>query len=135
MRFILDELSQPWALFNVDRKKFDGQRGVWAVIWALPDLTGRPDAWLELLREWKRLEWTCWHDGLVGWLCGCHVENERMMRWVMALGAQPYAQQPEGEAVLFAKRITEEPKLKAVTMKHLVAAMRPAPERRAYVRT
>lgn len=105
-RFI--RLDDEWALFslavlpNVDRTQ------AWAYLSHLPDLAGRPDGWMHLFHEWKRLERWCYHDGILGWYCVCSEQNVRFTRWLAAIGAEP-VRRIEGRGIQYQKKILTNP--------------------------
>lgn len=86
---ILD-FQESWPIWDLEKRVFE--TGVWIQIRHLVDLTGKSDAVYRLLQEIKRLDWTCVHDGIKGWLCAVRKGNAKMHRIVKLVGASAYAE-------------------------------------------
>lgn len=101
-------VEDEWPLFSVTIVPHDGSQTAWAYLSGLPDLAARPDGWMHLFHEWKRLERWCYHDGIRGWYCICSRDNVRFLRWLAALGAEPVAEIP-GRGLQYQKKILTDP--------------------------
>lgn len=97
-----------WPLFSLTIVPHDASQTAWAYLSGLPDLAARPDGWMHLFHEWKRLERWCYHDGIRGWYCISSVENVRFRRWLTAIGAEPVAE-IVGRGMQYQKKIINDP--------------------------
>lgn len=50
----------------------------------------QPKGIRDFFEDWMCLEYSCWHDGIAGWLCAVEKGNPRMLRCVLATGADQY---------------------------------------------
>jgi hypothetical protein len=85
--------SQQWQTFTT--KKIlppQGRKDVWIEIDNVVDMKDDPALKRTFFEEWMLLEYLCWHDGIVGWMCAVEKGNPEMLRCVLAAGADQYAQ-------------------------------------------
>lgn len=114
-----------WPLFSLTVVPHEASQTAWAYLSGLPDLTARPDGWMHLFHEWKRLERWCYHDGIRGWYCICQRENVRFTRWLTAIGAEPVTE-IVGRGVQYQKRLLTDPSAmwSQLNMRHVAAFIR-----------
>lgn len=67
---------QEWTVFTTQKHIYPN--GVWLEIDNIADLTGKPKAILTFFEDWQKVEWFCWHDGIVGWFCAIAKDNPRL---------------------------------------------------------
>lgn len=101
-------LEDEWPLFSIQLVPNEERTEAWAYLSHLPDLAKKPDGWMHLFHEWKRLERWCFHDGILGWYCVTNEQNLRFVRWLHALGAQPMGSIPD-RGIQYQKKILTDP--------------------------
>lgn len=75
---------QEWRHFVAQKHIFNN--GVWMEIDQVQGIERKPKAMLALFEDWQKLQWLCWHDGLMGWFCAVEKTNPRMERILKAWG-------------------------------------------------
>lgn len=76
---------QQWDLFTTQKHIY--QDGVWVEIDNIASLEKRPKAVLQFFKDWQKMDWYCWHDGVIGWFCAVEHENLSMQHCLLGVGA------------------------------------------------
>jgi len=75
---------QEWRVFTAQKHLYSN--GVWMELDNIKDLTGKPKAMHAFFEDFQKLQWLCWHDGLIGWFCAVAKDNPRMATLINAAG-------------------------------------------------
>ena len=76
---------QQWELFTTQKHIY--KDGVWIEIDNIADLTRKPKAILRFFQDWQKLDWHCWHDGIIGWFCAVEHDNLSIQYCLRGVGA------------------------------------------------
>ena len=85
--FKLDWRKQ-WDLFTTQKHIY--QDGVWLEIDNIAALDRKPKLVLQFFQDWQKMDWYCWHDGIIGWFCAVELENPAMQRCLLGVGAKEW---------------------------------------------
>lgn len=104
---------EPWALWTVQKKLFVQSQAVWVELDEIPDLRSKPDAFVRLLQDLRRLEADCLREGIVGWISANAKGNEAMRKTILLVGATKYGEDDEFE---YFKKVAGHPTLPTSVM-------------------
>lgn len=83
------QYREEWPLWSVQKKIFGNE--VWVELDDVPDLRNQPDGCTRLLAEVRTLEARLLDAGISGWIASVEKGNVSMQRWLLVIGARPYA--------------------------------------------
>lgn len=107
---------QQWRVFTTQKHIYSN--GVWIEIDNVHDLTGKPKGFLAFFEDWQKLEWQCWHDGILGWFCAVYKDNTRLQRLITAVGGVRWRE--DEEFIYFHKHTLDAPETMTFKQFHVL---------------